>query len=194
MMRSLMLFAVGLLLDACAAPLGDPQAPATLVGQEPAADIEVVRAAVRAEAQRLYGAECGRVELPGRAFEPIEVTGGGAPEYAVLFGRGVCQTAGSSMVWQGTGGAMVQVWRASGGRPRLLLEHQMHGFTPTPTGLLSLQHGGFCPGGTGAGVCLVTYAWNDRDRTLEVVSRRLFDDDRAGAPPSMAFGYEKISR
>lgn len=194
MTRRLWLSTLGLLLGACAAAPGDPQAPATLVGREPAADIGAVRAAVRAEAQRLYGAECGQVELPDRAFAPIEVTGGGAPEYAVLFGRGVCRTAGSSMVWQGTGGAMVQVWLASGGPPRLLLEHQMHGFTPTPTGLLSLQHGGFCPDGAGPGVCLVTYAWNDRDRTLEVVGRRLFDDDRSGTPPQMASGYETISR
>lgn len=193
-MRRLACCALLWLLSACASPLGDAQAPAVMVGRESAAALDGVRSAIRAEARRLYGPECGDVSLPDRAFETVEITGGGAPEYVVLLGRGLCRAAGSSAVWQGTGGALVQVWLASGGPPRMLLEHQMHGFTPTPRGLLSLQHGGFCPGGAGPGLCLVTYAWNDKDRTLEVVDRRLYDDQHPGAAPAMDFDYQHISR
>jgi hypothetical protein len=184
-----------LLLAACAsAPRGDPQQPATVVGREPPMEVQAVKAAVRTEAQRLYGAECGRVILPDRAFEPVEVTGGGSPEYAVLLGRATCQAIGNSQLWQGTGGALVQVWLASGGPPRMLLEHQMHGFTPVPRGFLSLQHGAFCPGGAGPGVCLVQYEWNEKDRTLEVVHRQPYDDQHPGRPRTMDFDYEQISR
>jgi hypothetical protein len=193
-MRALVAFT--LLLSACASvpPRGDAQQPATVVGHERPAAVESVRAAIRAEAQRLYGAECGRVTLPDRAFEPVEVTGGGPPEYAVLLGRGVCERIGNSQIWQGTGGAVVQIWLASGGPPRMLLEHQMHGFNPGPRSLLSLQHGAFCPGGAGPGVCLVAYEWNERDRTLEVAHRQPFDDQHPGRPPTMGFDYETISR
>ena len=167
---------------------------AVLVGEEPQRPVQAVRAAVRAEAQRLYGEECGQVILPDRAFEPIEITGGGHPEYAVLLGRGMCAGDGGSGRWQGSGGVLVQAWLASGGPPRMLLEHQMHGFSPVPRGLLSLQHGGFCPGGAGPGMCLVQYEWNDRDRTLDVVHRRLYDHQHPGSPPRMSYEYEAISR
>jgi hypothetical protein len=186
--------ALALLLAGCAAPRGDPQAPAVAVGHEPPPAVEAVRAVVRAEAQRLYGEECGRVIVPDRAIVPIEVTGGGLPEYAVLLGRATCAAIGGSQTWQGTGGAVVQVWLASGGPPRMLLEHQMHGFSPAGDRLVTSQHGGFCPGGAGPGVCLVTYRWNDRDRTLEVESRRLIDDAHPGAEPAMEFDHEAISR
>jgi hypothetical protein len=174
--------------------IDDSNAPATVVGHEPPTPIAQVRAAVRQEAQRLYGDECGTVTLPDRAFEPIEITGGGLAEYAVLLGRGMCANLGSSNMWQGTGGSVVQVWLASGGPPRMLLEHSMHGFTVVPRGLLSLQHGGYCPGGAGPGMCLVQYEWNDQDRALEVAHRRLYDYRHPGEPPRMSYEYEAISR
>jgi hypothetical protein len=169
-------------------------AAATLVGHEAPTPIERIRAAVRQEATRLYAGECGSVRIPDQAFEPIEITGGGLPEYAVLLGRGVCAGDGGSGRWQGSGGSVVQVWLASGGPPRMLLEHQMHGFSPVPRGLLSLQHGGYCSGGAGPGMCLVQYEWNDRGRRLEVAHRRLYDDQHPGSPPRMGFEYEAISR
>ena len=187
-----------LLLAACspAEPplLIDETNQTTLAGVEPQRPIEQVRQAIRAEANRLYADECGEIALPDRAFEPIEITGGGHPEYAVLFGRGSCVRDGSSGRWQGTGGVMVQIWLASGGPPRMLLEHSMDGFTPVPRGLLSLQHGGYCPGGAGPGMCLVSYEWNDRDRALEARHRQLFDYQHPGQPPRMGFEYQAISR
>jgi hypothetical protein len=174
--------------------IDDSEAPATLVGNEAPTPVEKVRTAIREEATRLYADECGEVLLPDRAFEPVEITGGGLPEYAVLLGRGTCVRDGSSGRWLGSGGAVVQVWLASGGPPRMLLEHQMHGFLPVPRGFLGLQHGGFCPGGAGPGMCLVQYEWNDRDRTLEVAHRRLYDYQHPGTPPRMSFDYETISR
>ena len=197
MLRSLILIALALTACSPAEPpllIDDSNAPATLVGREAQTPVETVRATIRAEAQRLYGEECGTVTLPDRAFEPIEITGGGLPEYAVLFGRGMCVGDGSSNRWQGTGGAVVQVWLASGGPPRMLLEHSMHGFSVSPRGLVSLQHGGYCPGGAGPGMCLVSYQWNDQDRTLEVAHRRLYDYQHPGEPPRMNYSYEAISR
>ena len=191
--------ALGLALAACS-PADPPllidaaDQPATLVGHEPQTPVEKVRAAIRAEANRLYADECGSVQLPDRAFEPIEITGGGHPEYAVLFGRGLCVGDGGSGRWQGSGGSLVQVWLASGGPPRMLLEHSMHGFSPGPRSFLSLQHGGFCPGGAGPGVCLVQYEWNDRDRSLEAVHRRFYDGSARLQPPRMSYDYEAISR
>jgi hypothetical protein len=184
-----------LLLSGCAAQLADADAPARPVGVEAAPLPDAVRAAVQAEAQRLYGGECGEVSVPARALVPVEVTGGGLPEYAVLFGRVGCAVDGGPTTrWQGTGGAMVQVWLASGGPPRMLLEHQMHGFSAERDRLVTLQHGAFCPGGAGPGVCEVIYRWNDKDRALEVASRRLIDDAHPGPEPHLQFGYEAISR
>ena len=175
-------------------PASEARQPATLVGDEPQRPVEQVRAAIRAEAQRLYGEECGTVTLPDRAIVPVEVTGGGLPEYLVLFGRGICEVDGGSGRWLGSGGAVVQFWLASGGPPRMLLEHQMHGFTTREDGLVSDQHGGFCPGGAGPSACLVFYRWNERDRTLEVVERRYYDGATPEQPPRMQWGYEQISR
>jgi len=196
-MRSPLVLASMLAACAPAEPpllIDDSEAPATVVGREVQTPIAAVRAAVRAEARRLYADECGDVTLPDRAFEPIEITGGGLPEYAVLLGRGLCVGDGSSNRWQGTGGSVVQVWLASGGPPRMLLEHSMHGFSVVPRGLLSLQHGGYCPGGAGPGMCLVQYQWNDQDRALEVAHRQLYDYRHPGQPPRMNYDYEAISR
>ena len=156
--------------------------------------VEEVRSAVRAEAQRLYGKECGQVTVPDRAFVPVEFTGGGNPEYAVLLGRARCARWGASAPWQGTGGAVVQFWLASGGPPRMMLERQMHGFTATGEGIVSAQHGGYCPDGAGPNRCMVQYRWNDRDRSLEVVKRDLVDGVDDDVHPPLEWTYEAISR
>jgi hypothetical protein len=157
--------------------------------------VALVKSAVRAEAQRLYGRDCGRVTLPDRAFVPIELTGARNPEYAVLFGRAQCQRwGGSSQRWSGTGGPVVQFWFASDGPARLLLERPMMAFTPTSPGLRSLQHGTACPGGAGPNPCLVTYRWNGKDRALEVASRLFIDGRRTRNVPTMRYEYEEISR
>jgi hypothetical protein len=183
-----------LLLAACASPpKGDPLAPARLVGSEWRLDRPAVMAAVRAEANRLYP-ECGRVILPDRAFEPVEITGGGHPEYVVMFGRGICERVGTSLNWQGTGGAVIQVWLASGGPPRMLMERQVMGFAVVPRGMIAHQHGTFCPGGAGPSLCQVTYGWNENDRALYPVHRQLFDGTERVGPRTMDWDYEQISR
>jgi hypothetical protein len=157
--------------------------------------LAAVQAAVRAEAQRLYGRDCGKVTIPDRAFVPVEITGANNPEYAVLFGRARCaKWGGTSQRWSGTGGPVVQFWFASDGPARLLLERAMHGFSPTTNGLRSLQHGTYCPGGAGPNPCLVAYRWNDKDRALEVVKRTFIDGDRIKTVPRMRFEYEVLSR
>jgi hypothetical protein len=151
-----------------------------------------MRAMIRAQAQRDYGTECGQVTVPDRAIIPIEVTGGGLPEYAVTFGRVACAADGGvSTRWQGTGGPFVQFWIGSGGPPRIMLEQTMHGFSVTEGKLVAQQHGGFCPGGAGPNVCVVTYQWDDRTRRLEVVSR-VFDEDGGGLAP-MQYGYRELT-
>ena len=194
------IFSVGLLLASqnagMAMPPPRPRSPVPEIRMEGAREsLPAVRAAVRAEAQRLYGRDCGKVTIPDRAFLPVEITGANNPEYAVLFGRAQCaKWGGTSQRWSGTGGPLVQFWFASDGPARLLLERAMHGFTPTGNGLRSLQHGTYCPGGAGPNPCLVTYRWNEKDRALEVVKRTFIDGARIKTAPRMRFEYEALSR
>jgi hypothetical protein len=179
-----------------AAPPPPPRRPVREIQMDgPREPLPAVRAAVRAEAQRLYGRDCGKVTIPDRAFVPVEITGADNPEYAVLFGRARCgNLGGTSQHWSGTGGPVVQFWFASDGPARMLLERAMHGFTPVAGGLRSLQHGTYCPGGAGPNPCLVTYRWNSKDRALEVVRRTFIDGRRIKTVPRMRFDYEAISR
>lgn len=157
--------------------------------------LSLVKTAVRAEAQRLYGRECGKVSIPDRAFIPIEVTGADNPEYAVSFGRVKCERwGGTSQYWNGTGGSVIQIWFDSADPARMLLEHNMQGFTPRRDGLLSMQHGGACPGGAGPNVCMVRYRWNEKDRTLEVQSRTFVDGAKVKHVPTMQYDYDLLSR
>jgi hypothetical protein len=181
---------------ACTAP---SDGPSEAISDEPALDMNIVHAAIAAEAQRLYGGECGQVFVPERAIVAVELTGDGHPEYAVLFSRVQCRADGGATTrWQGTGGAVVQFWLASGGPPRMLLEHSMLGFSPADefSGLITHQHGAFCPGGAGPNVCEVNYRWNDRDRALEAASRTLVDDsaeiDRRAQ--ALRFGYDTLTQ
>lgn len=135
----------------------------------PREPLSSVKAAVRAEAQRLYRRDCGTVTIPDRAFIPVEITGANNPEYAVLLGRATC--ARQPQLWEGTGGAMVQFWYASDGPPRMIMERMVRGFTPRGGGVDLLQHGTYCPNGAGPNVCLVAYRWHEKDRALYPVKR-----------------------
>ena len=75
---------------------------------------------------------------------------------------------------------------------RLLLEQQMHGFTAEGDRLITMQHGASCPGSAGPDQCRVVYRWNDRDRRLEVVERRLASS--IGQVDEMAYDWETLSR
>ena len=67
----------------------------------------------------------------------------------------------------------------------------MHGFSVIGGRPVAQQHGGFRPGGAGPNVCVVTYAWDDRTRRLEVLERR-FDENGTGLAP-MQYGYEALT-
>jgi hypothetical protein len=129
------------------------------------------------------------VTIPDSAFVPVEVTGGGSREYAVLFAHATCDGMHSASYFTGTGGAKFQLWSAFQDAPRLLFEHQMHGFTPTTGGFVSLQHGSYCPGGAGPGMCLVAYKWTDTEDGFQVQSRRLYDYQHPGHVPEMRYDW-----
>lgn len=196
MSRALLFAALSLLLFGCSTAYADANAPTTVVATEaemrPNYDAEM-RQVIREQAQRDYGGECGTVTVPDSAIIPLELTGGGLPEYAVTFGKVECAVdGGRSTRWQGTGGPLMQFWTGSGGPARIMLEQTMHGFSAVEGGLVAQQHGGFCPGGAGPNVCVVTYGWDPNLRRLEVLDRR-FDEDGSGLAP-MQYGYEELAR
>jgi hypothetical protein len=173
--------------------LATSSAPTTRVGAETddeAAVLARLEQTIRADALASYGAECGTVEVPDDAFIPVEITGGGIPELALPLGRIRCGIGANR--FSGTGGVVVQFWIGSGGPPRLLLEQQMHGFTPASDRLVTVQHGSFCDGGAGPDLCRVVYRWSDRDRRLGVVERRRLSD--LGQIEEMRYGHESLYR
>jgi hypothetical protein len=193
-MRHAIVLASAALLASCAAvPRGNPQAPAIVVAREsdqPEAHLRRLKAVIRQDAATSYGAECGTLVVPDNAFIPVEITGGGLPELAVSFGRVRCGLGATRFT--GTGGVLMQFWIGSGGPVRLLLEQQMHGFTARGDGLVTMQHGGFCPDGAGPDQCRVTYRWNDKDRRLDVVERALAS--KLGRVDRMEHEWEELSR
>ena len=161
-------------------------APTMVVGRVAPMPLDHVMDAARAELRRREGMHCKELIIPDEAFVPVEITGGGDPEYAVILSHARCD--GAASYFTGTGGAVIQFWSASGDAPILLLSHSMHGFTPTAEGMISLQHGGYCPGGAGPGTCLVTYVWEGEDG-FQVGSRKLFDYLHPGEPPAMRYDW-----
>lgn len=163
-------------------------APATMAGTQPPLSADAVRAAARAELRRREGMHCKELVIPAEAFVPVEVTGGGDPEYALFLSQARCD--GAASYFTGTGGGVIQIWSASGDAPILLMHHSMHGFTPTGNGLVSVQHGGYCSGGAGPGMCVVTYDWRGPEDGFEVRSRRLYDYQHPGEPPAIAYAWD----
>ena len=163
--------------------------PAIAVDRQPPLSLETVREAARDEANRRFRNNCGTVTIPDGAFVPVEVTGGGYPEYAVFFGRARCDATGLNTDFASAGDGLVQIWSASSNVPELLFNHAMRGFTPRKSGLVSFQHGAFCDGGVGAQTCVVTYGWRGPADGLEVQSRRLFGPGGQGSPPPMRYGW-----
>jgi hypothetical protein len=171
-----------------------PELPSVVIApiadNDSEAHLARLKAVIRQDALTSYGAECGSISVPDDAFIPVEITGGGLTEMAVTFGRIDCGIGPTR--FSGTGGELVQIWIGSGGPVRLLLEQQMHGFTPSGDRLITLQHGGFCAGGTGPDACRVLYQWNDKDRTLEVRERQLASTLSSLEP--MTYDYEALIR
>jgi len=162
-------------------------APATVVARLAPLPIDRVMDAARAELRVREAANCKQLVIPDEAFVPVEVTGGGDPEYAVFLSHARCD--GAASYFTGTGGGEIQIWSASGDVPMLLLKHSMHGFTPIKEGLLSFQHGAFCDNAPGVSLCLVTYRWKGPEDGFEVTSRRLYDDAHPGTPPPIAYDW-----
>jgi hypothetical protein len=166
----------------------DPgNAPTALVGRQPPLPIEAVMDAARAELRRREGMHCRQLVIPDEAFVPVEVTTGGDPEYAVFLSHARCD--GAASYFTGTGGGVIQIWSASGDAPILLMHHSMHGFTPTKEGLISVQHGAYCPGGAGPGMCVVAYDWRGSEDGFEVRSRRLYDYQHPGEVPATVYDW-----
>ena len=202
----MMLFGLGACAptDAMMTPVAADPAPASFV-PPPAAPDPDRRAPpelmnhVRVEAQRRFGLEpspgdgCGQVIVPDRAFLPVELTGDAAPEWVVSFGRASCGVGGNASLWTGTGGPLIQVWRA-GPTPELLLETAMHGFSVTGGRLMTQQHGARCPGGAGPNICLVDYVWEPATQRLAVVREVFVGNDWQGDVPTPELGYEVLTR
>lgn len=177
-----------LLLAGCAA-----DGPGIFIAGPPtanaAAHLARMKSVIRQDALTSFGASCEDISLPERAFHPVEITGGGMPELAVGLGRARCRH-GDTHMFAGTGGITVQFWTGERGPPRLILEQQMHGFTPAGDRLITMQHGANCPEGGGPDQCRVTYAWNDQDGRLEAVERRMMPGDAPEA--RMQYPFELL--
>lgn len=162
------------------------QAPAVAnAGEAPPRDPNVelawrmaaAKAVIRRHVALMYGAECsGAIELPDDAFLPVEITGFGMPELAVSLALARCGESASTFT--GTGGVHMLFWRIEDGRATLLLDQSMHGFTPASPYLVTMQHGGFCPGGAGPLMCRVVYRWDTLGSRLETEDRHLLGDER----------------
>jgi hypothetical protein len=183
------------LLTACAP--SEPPLLADAGGMENSAAVAVangvplpvdrVMDAARAELRRREGMHCKVLTIPDEAFVPVEVTGGGDPEYAVILSHARCDD--SLSYFTGTGGSMVQIWAADGDAPTLLMHHMMRGFTPTAKGLISFQHGSFCNNAPGVSLCVVRYDWDNPQDGFQIRSRRLYDDAHPGTPPAIAYDW-----
>ena len=149
-----------------------------------------MKSVIRQDLRIAFDKRCEGITAPDDAFLPIEITGGGLPELALSMGLVECKIGPS--VFSGTGGVNVQFWIGNGGPVRLLLEQQMHGFTPGDGYVQAVQHGATCPGGAGPDSCIVTYRWNDKGRRLEVASMVLGSD--APIPPAMNYDIEDLTR
>ena len=131
-----------------------------------------VRTVARAAAEARFAAECGAMEVPARAFLPLDLTGDGRDDYMLSFARVLCEKSAS--LWTGTGGPLFQLWTDDGGRPRMVLEENFHAFRHDLKSryLVTDQHGANCPGGAGPQICRVVYRWDNAAHALTIVDRR----------------------
>jgi len=111
------------------------------------------------------GRSCASVDLPESAFLPVEINGDSTPELAVALSQLSCPAG----AFGAAAGGVVQFWSTAGGRPRLILEQSVQGFTPTEGALVTLEHGGSCA--PAAERCLVTYRWDPKARKMLVAGR-----------------------
>ena len=131
-----------------------------------------VRTVARAAAEARFAAECGGVEVPAQAFLPVDITGNRRGDYMLSFARVLCEK--NANLWSGIGGPLFQLWTDEGGKPRLLLEQNMHAFRHDLRSeyLVTDQHGANCPGGAAPQICRVVYRWDRADHDLKIVDRQ----------------------
>ena len=131
-----------------------------------------VRTVARAAAEARFAAECGGIEVPARAFLPVDITGARGGDYMLSFARVLCEK--NANLWNGMGGALFQLWTDEGGKPRMLLEENMHAFRHDLKSeyLVTDQQGVNCPGGAAPQICRVVYRWDKASDSLKVVDRQ----------------------
>jgi hypothetical protein len=131
-----------------------------------------VRTVARIAAEARFAPECGSIEVPARAFLPVDITGDGHDDYMLSFARVLCEK--SANLWSGTGGTLFQLWTDEGGKPRMLLEESMRAFRHDLKSeyLVTDQHGANCPGGAGPQICRVVYHWDRASQSLKVAGRQ----------------------
>jgi len=131
-----------------------------------------VRTVARMAAESRFAPECGIIEVPARAFLPVDITGNRHSDYMLSFARVLCEKSPS--LWGGTGGTLFQLWTDEGGKPRMLLEENMHAFRHDLRSeyLVTDQHGANCPGGAGPQICRVVYRWDRASQSLKVADRQ----------------------
>ena len=148
-----------------------------------------LRIAARDDANRRHRETCGSVEIPDEALRAVDVTGDGDPELGAFLGRAICVASGAPTGFLGTGGGTVQFWWMRGGRPVLILDESMDGFTPTADGLLAFQHGSYCGNYPGATTCVTTYRWDSAKAEMLVAGRRVYDETHPGEEPAMQYDW-----
>lgn len=131
-----------------------------------------VRTIARNAVEQRFARECGTIDVPARAFLPIDITGDNRDDYVLSFARIEC--AKSANLWTGTAGPLFQVWTAEGGKPRMVLEENMLAFQHDMKSryLVTDQHGANCPGGAGPQICRVVYQWDMAAHELRVAARQ----------------------
>jgi hypothetical protein len=145
-----------------------------------------VRTVARAATEARFAGECGGIEVPARAFLPVDITGNRRGDYMLSFARVLCEK--NANLWNGSGGALFQLWTDEGGKARMLLEENMQAFRHDLKSeyLVTDQHGANCPGGAGPQICRVVYRWDKTSRSLKVVDRQFM-------PPEPLTGSGDIS-
>jgi hypothetical protein len=131
-----------------------------------------MKGAIRLHAAADFASRCLLIDIPERAFIPIELNGDNLPELAVAFGRVDCSQMGATG-FSSTGGSLVQFWsQYPKDRPATLLtQAHMLGFTPGNRRLVTQQHGSEC-GLPGAAGCQITYRWATNDFAGMTVERK----------------------
>ena len=131
-----------------------------------------VRTVARAAAEARFGLQCVSIDVPARAFLPVNITGGGRDDYMLSFARVLCEK--NTTLWTGAAAPLFQLWTNEGGKPRMLLEENMQAFRHDLKSeyLVTDQTGANCFAGLGAQICRVVYRWDRPSHALKIVDRQ----------------------